>query len=343
MSELYFEELDKECKELFNLKSFTTIQDFMGDFKIEQIYFNGGAILNQDKLKKEFEIDDWDIHLIQEEKDTETIYRNVKDSFNEVLERGSTASTYKSLIFNYSDKKFDFQVKKAKYRPENHCTFDIDSLCTLMHKDNPNFLVQNPKSLISLRKQKVKLQAKQSDIYRILRRLVILVAKYDIKKFKIDKDTTIIMEENNIENIKKLNEQKIRDEIKILEKSDKTKASIITKFLCMCYRVKDPFEYVSKINKSSIFDYIFPNFSNAIKDEKFLSSLKTETSLPEEERNIKSTNDFVVLLMQFNKDNTELASELLILKQDVFNEVNMNTIELISKKSRDVKISMYDL
>ena len=340
----YFEDLDKDCRALFNLKSFQFMQDFMRYFKITQIYFNGGAILNQDKLKKQFEIDDLDIHVIQDEEDADRIFESVKINpmSTALIQRGSTASTYKSIVFKYLGEKIDFQMKKARYKPEDHCTFDIDSLCTLISNDNPNFLIQNSHSLTSLKTQTTQLQAKQSDIYRILRRLVILVAKYDIKKFEIDKDSAIDMDKDNTEVIQKLSEQKIRDEVLILEKSDKTKASILTKFLCMCYRVKDPFEYVVKINNSNIFDYIFPNFSCAIKNNDFLENLRTELLLPEEKRFINNTNDFIALLMKFNKDNVNLAKELLILKKDIFNEVNMHAIDLISKRDNTTTKTICD-
>lgn len=329
----FFENLNADYKELFNLKAFHFIQSFMKHYKINQIYFNGGAILNQNKLKSRFEIDDWDIHLIDGEKNIDEIYESVKRNPMSIrlIERGSTASTQKSIVFEYQREKIDFQVKKAGYRPENHCTFDIDSLCTANHIDNMNFLIQNPYSLNSLKTQTTQLRAKQSDIYRILRRFVILVAKYDIKKFQLDENTIIDMEKDNTEIIEQLKNQNSRNGVVILEKSDKVKASVLTKFFCMCYRVKNLFEYVMKINKSNIFDRVFPYLSQAIKNNDFLESLKIESSLPEEKRTINNTNDFVGLLMSFNKNNIELARELLILKESAFNEVNMKTIELISK------------
>lgn len=314
----------------------------MSDLGLDNIYFNGGAILKQERLKKRFQIDDWDIHLIKdEETTTEEQYERVKKLAIQAngLERGGTASTYKSLVFLVQNRRGDFQMKKPDYKPEDHCTFDIDSVCTKIEKRDRKFFVQNPESLDSIKNSFARLKSKQSDLYRIVRRLVILVAKYDIRKFYIEEDLILDIGRNNVDLIKMIEHKEFRDGVKIIEKSDGTKASCLTKFFSMCYRVKDLYEYVSKINDSHIFDSIFPNFSIALRNIDFLKDLKRESLLMENMRTINSTNDFVVLLIKHNKTNIKLARELLILEKDVFNEVNLNTIKLLARSSIGIQRS----
>ena len=133
---MYFNELTEEKKSLFNLDSIYFILSFMNDLNINKLYFNGGAIFNQNKLKKKYEIDDWDIHLINGENETEEIYHKLKKLSKKLngIERGSTDSTLKSLVFYYDGKKIDFQIKKDFYVPEENCTFDIDSICLVLKK-----------------------------------------------------------------------------------------------------------------------------------------------------------------------------------------------------------------
>lgn len=326
---MYFNQLNEEKKSLFNLNSFNITFNMLQYLNIEKIYFNGGAILNQNKLKKKFEVDDWDIHLIQGEEGTnETINKLKKLAEKEKgYERGSTASTLKSLIFNYLGKKIDFQIKKEYYLPEENCTFDIDSICTILNKNDKNFYIQNPNALDALINGVAKLQAKQSDIYRILRRIIVIIAKYDIKKFIIENNKEIIINKDNSDVISLLLNQEKRDNIKILKKTDKTKSSCLVKFLCFCYRVKDLYEYIIKILNSHLFDKIFPEIDKAMRNNKFLEEIQKESKLNEKERKINSQNDVVDLTMKYNNNNKNLANELFfILKKSEFNQVKLEKL-----------------
>ena len=328
---MYFNQLNEENKSLFNLDSFNFTFKMLQDLNIEKIYFNGGAILNQKKLKKKYEVDDWDIHLIQGEEGTNEIFNKLKkiSEKEKGFERGGTESTLKSLIFNYLGKKIDFQIKKEYYLPEENCTFDIDSICTIMDKNNNNFYIQNVYFLDSIINGIVKLKAKQSDIYRILRRIIVIIAKYDIKKFIIEKDKEIIINKDNSEVIILLFNQEKRDNINILKKTDKTKSSCLVKFLCMCYRVKDLYDYIIKILNSHLFDKIFPELDRAIRKTEFLEEIRRESKLDEKDRKINCQNDVVELIMKYNNNNKNLVNELLAnLKNNEFNKVKLEKIKI---------------
>ena len=323
---MYFNELTEEKKSLFNLDSINFILSFMNDLNINKLYFNGGAIFKQNKLKKKYEIDDWDIHLINGENETEEIYHKLKKLSKKLngIERGSTASTLKSLVFNYNEKKIDFQIKKDFYVPEENCTFDIDSICIILKKNEKNFFIQNPQALNTILCGISKLQAKHSDIYRIIRRIIILIGKYDIKKFIIEKNKEIIMNKDNSKLIKELFNQEKRENFEILKKNDKTKASCLIKFFCMCFRVKDLYKYIQDILNSHIFEQIFPELISGMKNNKFLDDIKNESNEKEDDNKINCQNDIAELIMKYNKDNQKLYDELLILKNSEFNEVKLN-------------------
>ena len=329
---MYFSCLEKQKQSFFNMNSFYFIFNMMNKLDIKKLYFNGGAILNQPKLKKLYEIDDWDIHLIQDEEGTNEVFNKLKILSDKTggFERGSTASTLKSLVFNYLDKKIDFQIKKRFYLTEENCTFNIDSLNTILKKNENDFYIQNPQVLDTINTGIVTLQAKQSDIYRILRRLIIIIAKFDIKKFIIEKNLEIIINTDNSKIIDKILAQEKRENFDILKKQKKTKASCLIKFLCMCYRVKNLYEYILKIINSHLFDKIFPELCKSLENKELLNKFKKESELDENKRKINSQNDIVELIINYNNNDKKLANEFLInLKNSEFNEVNLKNLENI--------------
>ena len=168
------------------------------------------------------------------------------------------------------------------------------------------------------------MQAKHSDIYRIIRRIIILIGKYDIKKFIIEKNKEIIMNKDNSKLIKELFNQEKRENFEILKKNDKTKASCLIKFFCMCFRVKDLYKYIQDILNSHIFEQIFPELISGMKNNKFLDDIKNESNEKEDDNKINCQNDIAELIMKYNKDNQKLYDELLILKNSEFNEVKLN-------------------
>ena len=220
-----FNDLSIQQQSLFNLDSINFTLNMMNDLDINKLYFNGGAILNQNKLKKKYEIYDWDIHVINGENGVNEIFDKLKklSEISNGIQRGSTASTLKSLVFNYLGKKIDFQIKKDFYLPEENCTFDIDSICIILKKNEKNIFIQNPKALNSLITGISKLNAKQSDIYRIIRRLLTIIGKYDIQKFIIEKDKEIILNKDNTKVIEEIYNQEKRENIEILKKQIKLK------------------------------------------------------------------------------------------------------------------------
>ena len=323
-----FSDLSIQQQSLFNLDSINFTLNMMNDLDINKLYFNGGAILNQNKLKKKYEIYDWDIHLINGENGVDEIFDKLKklSDISNGIQRGSTASTLKSLVFNYLGKKIDFQIKKDFYLPEENCTFDIDSICIILKKNEKNIFIQNPKALNSLITGISKLNAKQSDIYRIIRRLLTIIGKYDIQKFIIEKDKEIILNKDNTKVIEEIYNQEKRENIEILKKTDKTKASCLIKFFCMCFRVKNLYKYIKDILNSHLFDKIFPGLSLALNNNKFLEEIQKESESDENNRKINCQNDIIELIMKYNSDNKKLKNELLIMKFSEFNEFNLDKI-----------------
>ena len=330
-----FNDLNKEKKSLFNLDSIKFTLDMMNDLDIKKLYFNGGAIFNQNKLKKKYEIFDWDIHLISGENGTNEIFNKLKKVSVKLkgFERRGTASSLKSLIFYYLGKKIDFQIKKDFYLPEENCTFDIDSICLILERNEKNFYIQNFQALDAFNTGIIKLQAPQSDIYRIIRRILTLIGKYNITKFIIEKNKEIILNQDNSKVIEDLFKQEKRNNIEILKKTDKTKASCLIKFFCMCYRVKDLYDYIKIVLNSHLFDKIFPELSLAMKNDKFLQEIKKESEKNENDRVINSQNDIFEIIMKYNKNNIKLCKELLIIKNSEFNEINLDEIENIICKN----------
>ena len=329
-----FNDLNEEKKSLFNLDSIKFILDMMNDLDIKNLYFNGGALLNQNKLKNKYEIYDWDIHLISGENGTNEIFNKLKKVAEKLkgFEREGTASSLKSLIFYYLGRKIDFQIKKDLYLPEENCTFDIDSICIILKKNETNFYIQNSQALEAFNTGIIKLQAPQSDLYRIIRRILTIIGKYNIKKFIIENDKEIILNQDNSKVIEELYNQEKRNNIEILKKTDKTKASCIIKFFCMCFRVKDLYNYIKIILNSHLFDKIFPELALAMKNNKFLQEIKKESEAKENDRVINSQKDIFELLVKYNENNIKLFEELLIIKNSEFNEVNLDKIEKIKCK-----------
>ena len=159
-----------------------------------------------------------------------------------------------------------------------------------------------------------------------------IIGKYNIKKFIIEKDKEIILNQDNSKVIEELYNQEKRNNIEILKKTDKTKASCIIKFFCMCFRVKDLYNYIKIILNSHLFDKIFPEIALAMKNNRFLQEIKKESEAKENDRVINSQKDIFELLVKYNENNIKLFEELLIIKNSEFNEVNLDKIEKIKCK-----------
>ena len=280
--------LDVNIKKLFgnihqfiNIPSIYKITNFMEKAKLLKINFNGGALIKTGKLKDEFVIDDYDVFLV-DEKNEEMFLASKKQLLSSgfVLdsESSGTLTTQQTAILQDIDgTSYDFLLKKKEaFEKIVGGAFDIDLLFLEIKKNDRDRTkisveLKNASALESLHKKIAIFRGHTKDYNRVLKRMLVLIAKFDIENFVV-KDKVINVSENPLntsENLRKIKEI-------LPEMIDKSKASTLMKFFSMFYRVSTPLDYVLKINNSHIFEENFPELSKILKNDKFISFLATE-------------------------------------------------------------------
>ncbi len=279
--------MDKQYRDLLNEESFFDVERFMLDAELEEIYFYGGAFLRTQLIKSESVVCDYDVYECAEQ------YSEIDLSFIRskaiLQEKGYTVQTESNgtnttlhtvILRDSAGRDFDFILKKkAESERMTGGAFNIDLIRSRLYiedsKLNTVRIIDDYNGLAGLRDKAATFIGHTEDYNRVVKRMLVLSAKFDIEHFLIQSHGRSILitehdtREANLENISLLYNSELS------HGSPDVQGSLL-KFFSMLCRVKNPFDYITKINNSGILLFEFPELSEALMSKKFLNFLEVE-------------------------------------------------------------------
>lgn len=302
----------KQLKQIpaeINYQSFEVVENFRKNSGLSKIIFLGGALVDN-KLKKSKSVDDYDMMLIGEEN---------REQFNGVEEKlkehgyekvgGHEETTTNLAMRQFVDKegrKFELCLKKDTCGLNSFGTFDIDNLSATIYEDGKIELNQ-AEAINSLRKRSIKLIEHTKDLFRIIGRMLVHIAKYDIKEFTSLEQNHFRLSEDTKENDKFINE--------FTEYPIQSKAECLAKFFVMLSRVDNIKDYVEKIAKYKLLDNYFPEVCKVLNDNNFKNFLAKESEKSENKRELNTDLDVFNKMYLYSGNKKEFLNECRILKK----------------------------
>lgn len=305
--------MNKECpeqiQEEINYESFKAVENFRKNSGLSKIIFLGGALVNN-KLKKSKSVDDYDMMLIGE--DNREQFNGVEEKLKEhgyekVGGHGETTTNLAMRQFvDKEGRKFELCLKKDTCGLNSFGTFDIDNLSATIYENGTIEL--NQKEVInSLKERSIKLRENTKDLFRIIGRMLVHIAKYDIKEFTSLKQNHFRLSEDTKENDKFINE--------FIEHSDQSKAECLAKFFVMLSRVDNISNYVQKITKYKLLNNYFPEVCKVLNDNNFKNFLARESEKSESERELNTDLDVFNKMYLYSGNKKEFLNECRILEE----------------------------
>lgn len=299
-----------------NSEAFVVIKDFMRDAKLTKIGFLGGALIRTKMLKEEKVIDDYDLNLIgieNKEIFESSLIELEKSGYKKQIEDGITTTNLKTINYFKDGKSFDYSLKKDLSPHQKLGTFDIDTLSVIVDTKKDMIIINNISAIESLKNRVSQLEEKTTNLPRVIARMLIFVAKYDTNIFYLGGKQTLPF----------FIESKIKEEIeqnKIALKSlneipESAKGECLAKFLKIIPRVKNPDEYIKKVNSSNLVYILFPNLSDVLNDENFLNFLKKEKERQDKEKLLNNDVEVFNFLYLYSKNKKGLLEEFGILEK----------------------------
>ena len=310
-------------QEFIYIKSIYKIKDFMDKAKLLKVNFNGGALIKTNNLKDDFVIDDYDLFIVGEDK--EQLYLASKKKLIDLgfkidSQSNGTLTTKQTTIFKDSNgTKFDFLLKRGEvFKKISGGAFDVDLVYLEIKKEDAKsnkirVNLKNSFALESLDKKITIFHGHTDDYERVLKRILVLSAKYDIENFVIYNKTINVSNDSNLtkDNIKKIKE--------ILPKTtNKGRASVLMKFFSILYRVSKPLDYIRRVNNSHLLDEGFPELSKILKNDDFISFLGIEQRSSTKKLN-NELNTFNTLVF-FSKDKNAFIKEC----KEILSEIELD-------------------
>lgn len=292
-----------------NYQSFEAVENFRKNSGLSKIIFLGGALV-KNNLKKSKSVDDYDMMLIGEDnrKQFNGIEEKLKKHGYEKV-GGHEETTTNLAMRQFVDKerrKFELCLKKDTCGLNSFGTFDIDNLSATIY-ENGTIKLNQAEVINSLRKRSIKLRQNTKDLFRIIGRMLVHIAKYDIKEFTSLEQNHFRLSEDTKENDKFINE--------FIEHSDQSKAECLAKFFVMLSRVDNISNYVQKITEYKLLDNYFPEVCKVLNDNNFKIFLAKESEKSESERELKTDLDVFNKMYLYSGNKKEFLNECRILEK----------------------------
>ncbi|HSQ98232.1 MAG TPA: hypothetical protein VLL98_05985 [Rickettsiales bacterium] len=268
-----------------NLESLNLVKRFIEDSQLKDIVFFGGALINN-ILREDKSVDDYDLMIIGEinrQRFEEAERKLVQSGYEIIGGHEETTTNLAMRQFKKEDKIFELCLKKDTVTIDSFGTFDVDNISVLI--DGEKVYINSILAIQSLRNKTMQLKEQTNNIFRILGRMLVHIAKYGTEKFYLNDEHSILFTVSSEIETKKENEGVF---IYFKEQPKQAKAECLAKFLFMMSRVNNIEDYVKKINNSGLLDKHFPILSRILNDKNFLSFLKIESQKPITERTLNT-------------------------------------------------------
>lgn len=298
-----------EMPEEINYQSFEAVENFRKNSGLSKIIFLGGALV-KNNLKKSKSVDDYDMMLIGE--DNRKQFNGIEEKLKEHGYKkvgGHEETTINLAMRQFVDKerrKFELCLKKDTCGLNSFGTFDIDNLSATIY-ENGTIKLNQAEVIDSLKKRSIKLRENTKDLFRIIGRMLVHIAKYDIKEFTSLEQNHFRLSEDTKENDKFINE--------FIEHSDQSKAECLAKFFVMLSRVDNISNYVQKITEYKLLDNYFPEVCKVLNDNNFKNFLARESKKSESERELNSDLDVFNKMYLYSGNKKEFLNECRILEK----------------------------
>lgn len=299
----------KQIPAEINYQSFEAVDNFRKNSGLSKIIFLGGALVNNN-LRKSKSVDDYDVMLIGEEnrKQFNGVEKKLKE--HEYKKVGGHEETTTNLAMrkfvDNEGRKFELCLKKDTCGLNSFGTFDIDNLSATIY-ENGTIELNQAEIINSLRERSIKLKKNTKDLFRVIERMLVHIAKYDIKEFISLKQNHFRLSKDSEENEKFVNE--------FTEYSIQSKAECLARFFVMLSRVDNINDYVQKIAKYKLLDNYFPEVCKVLNDNNFKIFLAKESKEPENKRELNTDSDVFNKMYLYSGNKKEFLNECRILEK----------------------------
>ncbi|MFI3242185.1 MAG: hypothetical protein R3Y43_06425 [Alphaproteobacteria bacterium] len=300
-----------------NLSSLSKTIKFMKSAQLESCYlFGGSTTIN--KTRKSFEVSDYDISVSSIEQYQKAITKLAENGWS-VEKKGNNALSKNAAVI-YPPKEvlpqdeYDFQYNQSV---ENKCIFNLESFYIAINKKDNDYqyeFVDPHDSLKDFETGKLRLLAgrEREDEFNILKRFIVLSAKYDLPMARdsVNKDIIEYMDDRF-----SFQRENTPDHLE-------AKGACLDKFLKVVQRAEAPSSFLFKLAKSNVLKKSFPEIHKTINSCNFHKEIR--------EKDDYSTISLLNTLYNCSENQDELIKELTPLKSRTKAKVPLEVLRFLN-------------